>query len=132
MKAPPMSRSEDRRPFPHSLQAKMRFLLRETALHHGGFKVISVMTLIEARFEIEMGRCGTLLICYHLSEIEANEISRLFRRYCPCGRIIFVTESSRKKPVPAEADITLPESEGAELIVQALEGFAPAWKDGVN
>jgi hypothetical protein len=74
--------------------SKDALVRRETALHHGGFKVISVMTPIEARFEIEMGRCGTLLICYRLSETEANEISRLFRRYCPNGRIIFGFASS--------------------------------------
>ena len=100
--------------------SKDALVVRETALQKGGFKVISVMTPIEARFEIEMGRCGTLLICHRLSETDANEIARLFRRYCPEGQIIFVTDAIRQERVPLEADITLLESKGAELIVQAL------------
>ena len=94
-------------------------VVRETALHNGGFKVVSVMSPVQARFEIEMGRCGTLLICYRLPEIDAKEIARLFRRNCPDGRIIFVTDP-RRQDVPVRADITIPESSGAEVIVQAL------------
>jgi hypothetical protein len=39
---------------------------REVTLRNGGMKVISVMSPIQARFEIEMGRCGVFLICYRL------------------------------------------------------------------
>ena len=108
---------------------KDALVVRETALQKGGFKVISVMTPIEARFEIEMGRCGTLLICHRLSETDANEIAHLFRRYCPNGQIIFVTDTSRQERVPGDADITLPESKGAEMIVQALRESPEAGRD---
>lgn len=50
---------------------KDALVVRETALQNAGFKVTSVMTPVEARFEIEMGRCGTLLICYRLSKVDA-------------------------------------------------------------
>lgn len=96
-------------------------VIRENALQSGGFKVISVMSPIQARFEIEMGRCGTLLMCYRLSPADTSELSRLFRRYCPGGRIIFVTETTRQERDSVDADITLPESRGAEELVKILK-----------
>jgi len=93
---------------------------REVTLRSGGMKVISVMSSVEARFEIEMGRCGVFLICYRLSPIAADELTTLFRRCCPQGQIIFVTELPGDERVPAEANITLPESSGTENILLAL------------
>jgi DNA-binding response OmpR family regulator len=104
---------------------KDALVVRETALQNAGFKVTSVMSRIQARFEIEMGRCGTLLICYRLTKADAAEMARLFRRYCRGGRIIFVTEAPAPKDVPVDADVTVPESSGAELIVQALREPSP-------
>jgi hypothetical protein len=87
-------------------------------------KVISVMSPIQARFEIEMGRCGVFLICYRLSEVAADELTKLFRRHCPQGQIVFVTELPGDESVPSEANITVPESSGPENILRAL-GRAP-------
>jgi hypothetical protein len=75
-------------------------LVREATLRKGGFKVISVMSPVQVRFEIEMGRCGTLLICHRLSETDASEMARLFRRYCPEGRIVFVTDVPKPERAP--------------------------------
>src|SRR5712671_5501717 len=93
---------------------------REATLRSGGMKVISVMSPIQARFEIEMGRCGVFLICYRLSPIAADELTTLFRRYCPHGQIIFVTELPGDERVPAEANLAVPESNGPEDILRAL------------
>ena len=98
---------------------------RETALRNEGMKVISVMSPVQARFEIEMGRCGVFLICYRLSEMAARELTQLFRSSCPEGRIIFVTKGSDDKKAPVEADIVIPESKDPELIVQFLRGSRP-------
>lgn len=54
-------------------------LVRHTALREAGMNVISVLTPAEARFEIEMGRCGNLLICHRLSPQQADDIARLYR-----------------------------------------------------
>jgi hypothetical protein len=94
---------------------------REATLRNGGLKVISVLSPIQARFEIEMGRCGVLLICYRLSSEHAAELSTLFRRNCPEGRIIFVTEPAHKVDIPADADFAVPESSGPELILRLLK-----------
>ena len=93
---------------------------REVTLRNGGMKVISVMTPIQARFEIEMGRCGIFLICYRLSETAADELTKLFRNYCPEGRIVFVTKPSEDDQAPVETDIRVPESSGPEQILRAL------------
>jgi hypothetical protein len=93
---------------------------REATLRSGGLKVISVLSPIQARFEIEMGRCGVFLICYRLSIEQAEELTTLFRRNCPEGRIIFVTEPAQKADIPANTDYTVPESSGPELILSLL------------
>jgi hypothetical protein len=95
---------------------------REVALRNGGMKVISVMSSIEARFEIEMGRCGVFLICYRLSPIAADELTTLFRRHCPQGKIIFVTQVPGDERVPAEVNVAVPESSGPENILRVLGG----------
>jgi hypothetical protein len=96
-----------------------RLAERETALRHCGFEVISASTASHARFEIEMGRCGVLLICHQSSPLTACELSTLFRKNCPTGRIIFVMKSVLGG-IPVAADLTVLESEGPEAIVQAL------------
>ena len=71
--------------------------MREATLRSGGLKVISVLSPIQARFEIEMGRCGIFVICYRVSRDQAEELTGLFRKNCPEGRAIFVTRQDRSK-----------------------------------
>src|SRR4051812_44241221 len=95
--------------------------LREAALRSGGMEVISVTSAIAARYEITMGRCGVLLICYRLSEDEVQEIALLFRQYCSQGRIVFVEgTSTHRGHAPEGTDFVVPESDGPEQIVKAL------------
>ena len=81
----------------------------------------SVTSAVQARFEIEMGRCGVFLICYRLSSEQADELSKLFRKYCPEGRIIFVTKPAQQGEVPTETDFAIPESGGPEQILHLLK-----------
>ena len=80
--------------------------------------VISVLSPIQARFEIEMGRSGNLLMCHRLSREQADDLAKLYRQYCPEGRIVFVTEGSSH--ASAEADAYVPEASGPQELVQAL------------
>ena len=94
---------------------------REAVLRNGGMEVISVLSSVEAHFEISMGRCGVLLICYRLSEAEAQDLTGIFKNYCPQGLVVFVTEPSRADSrAPAGCDFVVPESAGPEQILQAL------------
>ena len=94
---------------------------REIALRNGGMKVVSVMSPVQARFEIEMGRCGIFLVCHRLSKAAMDDLTRLFRKTCPQGLIMFVTEVPGDDRVPTEADIALPVSSGPENMVQAMK-----------
>ena len=94
---------------------------REIALRNGGMKVVSVISPTQARFEIEMGRCGIFLACYRLSKAVVDDLRRLFRKTCPQGLIIFVSEVPGDDRAPSEADIILPESSGPEKMVQAMK-----------
>jgi predicted nucleotidyltransferase len=93
---------------------------RESALRNGGMNVISVMSPMQARFEIEMGRCGIFLVCYRVSQSALDELTKLFRKRCPKGRIIFVSQRPGDDRVPADADIALPESAGPQKILEAM------------
>jgi hypothetical protein len=94
---------------------------REATLRRGGLKVISVLSPIQARFEIEMGRCGVFVVCYRVSKELAEELTRLFRRNCPEGRVIFVTDAGHKDEVPRGTDLVVPESNCGELVLQAVK-----------
>jgi hypothetical protein len=92
---------------------------REAALRSGGFEVISVKTESHARFEIEMGRCGVLVICYRVTAATVQDLTRLFRRSCPTGSIVFVMNRT-DDGAPGDVDYKVPDSEGPEAIVQSL------------
>lgn len=92
---------------------------RELALRTCGFDVVSVRTASEARFEIEMGRCGTLLICFRTRSDTVRDVINLFRQNCPAGCVIFVTDQSNEG-TPRDADYVIAESGGPEAIVRAL------------
>ena len=100
--------------------SKKALIVRHTILRDTGMKVISVFTEAEARFEIQMGRCGNLLICYRLLRKQADDIAKLYRRYCPKGRIVFVTEGASEPSVPQEADTHIPEPSVPHQLLQAL------------
>lgn len=95
--------------------------VREAALRSGGLNVISVLSPIQARFEIEMGRCGVFVICYRVSKDQAEELTRLFRKSCPEGRVIFVSQPGHQDEVPRGMDVAVPESTGGELVLQAVK-----------
>jgi hypothetical protein len=63
---------------------------REAALRASGFEVVSVASDLQARFEIEMGRCGVFLTCDQVPAAVNRELITLFRRYCLAGWVIFV------------------------------------------
>jgi hypothetical protein len=105
-------------------------LQREAALRSGGFEVISVKTESQACFEIEMGRCGLLLICYTLTVGTIQDLTKLFRRRCPTGSIVFVMHRT-DDGAPGDVDYMVSDSAGPEAIVQVLRsGQHPEFKAG--
>jgi hypothetical protein len=92
---------------------------RERALRRNGFEVVSVESESQARFEIETGRCGILLICFRTHPEKTREMTELFRKNCPEGSIIFVMNQTSDR-APHGVDYIVPESVGPEAIVDAL------------
>src|SRR4051794_18525122 len=86
-------------------------LQREAALRSGGFEVISVRSESQACFEIEMGRCGVLLICYTATVGTIQDLTILFRRRCPNGT--FITNRTEES-VAKGFDHTVLDSAGPE------------------
>jgi len=102
-----------------SLNSDRHSLVRQEAdLQKDGFTVISVSSAIQARFEIEMGRCGTFLISYITPLAIYSDLASLFRRSCPDGLIVFIAEHDRSS-VP-DADILLWTEEAQETVGQRI------------
>jgi hypothetical protein len=92
---------------------------RELALQTCGLEVVSVSTESAARFEIEMGRCGNLLLCFRSGQAITRELAHLFKKYCPDGCILFVSNQNNDVEHP-DVDYIVPDSGGAEAIVRAF------------
>jgi hypothetical protein len=84
---------------------RQKLLAYEGALEDGGFQIISVSAPVEARFEIEMGRCGVFLANYLAPVAIYRDLVRLFRRYCPGGLVVY--QAQRPDDNLPEADILL-------------------------
>jgi hypothetical protein len=95
---------------------------REAAIRGCGFQVTSVYSPAQARYEIEMGRCGIFVTCHAVPDIINQDLMNLFRRYCPDGLIVFITrnEPSFKSAYEPPADITIPESQDPQGIAEIL------------
>ena len=89
---------------------------QESALRESGFQVISVSSPLEARFEIEMGRCGIFLSSYITPVSIFRGLAELFRRSCPVGLVIFMRHQPDES-VP-EADVLLSSEDEPQAVVQ--------------
>ena len=101
---------------------------RQAALRNVGLDVVSVYSPSQARFEIEMGRCGVFVTTYEISDIINRDLIDLFRRNCADGFVIFIegTTAFRKSPYQLDADVSLSESEDPQGVVNALQAFRAA------
>jgi hypothetical protein len=88
----------------------------EAALREHGFEVISVSAPMEARFEIEMGRCGVFLTCDIVSAVIYSDLVQLFRRNCPKGLVVRITRNGHVD----EADVVLSDQDQPESIVGTI------------
>jgi hypothetical protein len=89
---------------------------QESALRERGFDVISVPTPLQARFEIEMGRCGVFLSSYITPLPIYRSLADLFKSSCPDGLVIFVTH--KPDDVVPEADVLILSKEEPQAIVR--------------
>ncbi|HEX4487406.1 MAG TPA: hypothetical protein VH088_14130 [Terriglobales bacterium] len=94
---------------------------RAEALRGRGFEVVSVTSPAQARFEIEMGRCGIFLTDSMIADLVNTDLFEIFKRNCPDGVTVYVAEASlRPNARTPRADFVIPKSEGANGVVNAL------------
>jgi hypothetical protein len=97
---------------------RQKLLTHEAALREGGFQIISVSAPVDARFEIEMGRCGVFLANYLAPIAIYRDLAGLFRRSCPDGLVIYLAERPNDN-IP-EADILLSDADEPRSIVKRI------------
>ena len=73
---------------------------REAALRSVGYRVLSMMSEVHVRFEIEMGQCGVLLLCYTIHQSIHSDLAQLFTQRCQSGVIAFVMHPKTREPSP--------------------------------
>lgn len=67
---------------------------------------------------IQRGDCGTLLICYSLREPIRQMLADAFRKHCPEGRIVEITNQRMEKS--DFADTFVYGVEGPEALIDAI------------
>jgi CheY-like chemotaxis protein len=95
--------------------------LRHAVLEGAGFHVFSTSKPEEALLRIENGNCGVLLLCYSLHDETLRTLATQFRKSCPHGRIVAVTNRPVVIP-PIQADGLAPGVEGPEALIAAVRG----------
>jgi DNA-binding NarL/FixJ family response regulator len=92
--------------------------LRDAVLQSAGFDVMSTASEDDALNRIRQGNCGILLLCYSLSEPAREHLTDEFRKCCPSGRIVAIT--NRKMDKPEVADALVYGVEGPEALIDAI------------
>jgi hypothetical protein len=96
---------------------RQSLLDHESALRESGFAVTSVYSPLQARFEIEMGRCGVFLTSYITPLVIYEDLASLFKRSCTSGLVAYVAR--RQEAIPG-ADILLSDQDEPRSIVERL------------
>lgn len=92
--------------------------LRNFVLQSAGFDVATIRDQDHALTAIRGGDCGTLLMCYSLTEPVRQRLAEAFRKHCPDGRIVVITNQRLDKP--DFADTFVYGVEGPEALIQAI------------
>jgi hypothetical protein len=100
---------------------RQKLLTHEAALREGGFQIISVSAPVEARFEIEMGRCGVFLANYLAPIAIYRDLASIFRRSCPGGLVVYVAQ--RPDDNIPEVDILLSDEDEPRFIVKRIRAM---------
>ena len=91
---------------------------QESVLRENGFEIISAATPLQARFEIEMGRCGIFLTSYITPFAIYRDLANLFRRSWPNGLVIFLMEHPDDN-IP-DADVLFSGEEPPGAVIPAI------------
>jgi DNA-binding NtrC family response regulator len=92
--------------------------LRNFVLTSAGFDIATTPSHQDALTAIQQGECGTLLMCYSLPKTTRQLLAAAFRKYCPDGHIIAITNQQMEKP--DFADTFVYGVEGPEALIEAI------------
>jgi PleD family two-component response regulator len=93
---------------------------REAVLRSAGFQVFSAMNPRQVLAKIHAGNFGLLLLCYSLPGRLQREIASEFRKHCPNGRIVAITDSNSSRP--PDTDAVVGSADGHNALIDALLG----------
>ncbi len=120
--------SEIRNPRPNVLSVGILpelVSLRHAVLEGAGFQVFSTSKAEEALLRIENGNCGVLLLCYSLADDMLRRLATQFRKSCPDGRIVAITNRPVVIP-PIHADAFVYAVDGPDALIAAVRGEMPS------
>lgn len=84
-----------------SLSAEADLLARREAfLQSAGFQVLSTTSEMQIRFEVQMGQCGVLLLCYTIHQAIHRDLAKLFTKNCKGSAIVCVMHPEQRKESP--------------------------------
>jgi PleD family two-component response regulator len=91
----------------------------ESALRENGFEVISAYSPLQARFEIEMGKCGIFLTSYITPLVIYQDLASLFRRSCRDGIIAYLARQPNDDV--SHTDILLVDDDEPQSLIDRLQ-----------
>jgi hypothetical protein len=92
---------------------------RHEGLHQAGFYVVSVFSEAAARYEIQFGQCGVLLLCHKLSKPVREALAQDFHTMCHDPFIISVLAHERDH-YPAQTHVCIVHSPDLTNLVSTL------------
>jgi hypothetical protein len=93
--------------------------LRAAVLQSAGYSVLTLPPQ-EAAARVRKGDCGVLLLCYSVSDAFRRQLVREFRKRCPRGRIVAITNSPVLE-TPKEVDDLVYGVEGPEVLLDVIK-----------
>ena len=94
--------------------------LREQILQRAGFRVITANNEAQAIQRIKECSAHALVLCHSLRRDAQQRLIRLFRRFCPNGRIVVVDDVPW--PPVTHADAAVHGVEGPDALIAAIRG----------
>jgi CheY-like chemotaxis protein len=95
--------------------------LRAAVLSNAGYAVFTTTDPHEADSRIKKGDCAVLLLCYSIAQNRRKQIVESFRKHCPEGRIVSITNEVESDANHTDADNLVFGIEGAEALLAAIE-----------
>jgi DNA-binding NarL/FixJ family response regulator len=92
--------------------------LREAVLQKAGFKVVSTDAK-HAMLEFRRSNYEVVVLCHSLTETALEELTREFRKSCPKGHVVIITNDKLRFAIGDQTKVVLG-IDGPETLVEAI------------